>query len=295
MRCLSFRRRRANASAVGVLLLSLLVGCSSLSTKPASVGLRVMSFNVRLAVDSDGRNRWDARRDLAAPVIRAADPDVIGTQELFQRQGDDLVARLPEYAWFGKGRRGDAEGAGDEHMGVFFRTDRLRVLESGDFWLSDTPAVPGSITWGHPYPRMVTWALFQRIADGRRFYLFDTHLPYREQDEDARLRGMRLLMSRIAALPADVPVIVTGDFNTVPESAVHASAMWQLRDTWIEARTRTGPERTFHNFTGKPDRRIDWILVRGLRADAFHTINTNAGGRYPSDHFPVMAELRFDP
>lgn len=267
--------------------LPLLAACATTAAS-APAPLRVMSFNVRLLTDADGDNRWQLRRDLAARMVREAAPDVIGTQELFKQQGDDLVARLPEYRWFGRGRRGDDS---DEHMGVFYRSDRLRVVQSGDFWLSDTPEVPGSITWGHPLPRMVTWALFERIGDGRRFHFFNTHLPYRAEDEDARTRGTRLLLARIAALPADVPVVVTGDFNTTPDSAAHAAATAALADAWTSAPRRVGPEATFHGFTGRPDRRIDWILVRGLEPLEVRTIDAHEGARYPSDHFPVMAEL----
>ena len=256
----------------------------------AAQTLRVMTFNVRLPVVSDGDNRWENRRDLMARVIRRQDPDVFGTQELFQSQGDDLVQRLPRYAWFGEGRRG---GSGDEHMGVFYRTDRLRVVESGDFWLSDTPGVPGSISWGHPYPRMVTWALFERIVDQKRFYLFNTHLPYREEDEDARVHGARLIMQRLSQLPADVPIVLTGDFNTPPDSRTHALMTASLGDAWIASPRRKGPEATFHDFTGTPDRRIDWILLRGFQATQVRTITTQSHGRYPSDHFPVAATLHW--
>ena len=272
------------------LLLVLLSACvSAPPTTTAAPTLRVMSFNVRLPVESDGPNRWEARRALATKLIRDADPDVIGTQELHKPQGDWLVSQLPEYTWFGKSRRGDDS---DEHMGVFYRRDRLRVLESGDFWLSDTPDVAGSISWGHPLPRMVTWGLFQRIADGRRFYLFNTHLPYREEDEDARTRGTRLLMSRIAALPSEVPVVVTGDFNTTPGSPAHAAATTALQDAWTSAARRSGPEGTFHGFTGQPEQRIDWVLVRGFEVRSASTLDVNEAGRYPSDHFPLLVELR---
>ena len=272
------------------LLLVLLSACvSAPPTTTAAPTLRVMSFNVRLPVESDGPNRWEARRALATKLIRDADPDVIGTQELHKPQGDWLVSQLPEYTWFGKSRRGDDS---DEHMGVFYRRDRLRVLESGDFWLSDTPDVAGSISWGHPLPRIVTWGLFQRIADGRRFYLFNTHLPYREEDEDARTRGARLLMSRIAALPPDVPVVVTGDFNTTPGSPAHAAATTALQDAWTSAARRSGPEGTFHGFTGQPEQRIDWVLVRGFEVRSASTLDGNEAGRFPSDHFPLLVELR---
>lgn len=273
-------------------LLALCLGILSvLGVAPAGAqDLRVMTFNVRLLTDGDGPNQWRHRRELAAQVIREQQPDVIGTQELFAEQGDDLVARLPDYAWFGTGRRG---GRGDEHMGVFYRRDRLRVVESGDFWLSDTPDVAGSITWGNLLPRMVTWALFERLADHRRFYLFNTHLPYREQDEEARVRGVEAIMRRVRALPQDVAVIVTGDFNTSPAGREHAVLAAGLQDAWTAAPRRKGPEATFHGFTGKPDRRIDWIFYRGLQARQVQTITGHQDGRYPSDHFPVVAALRW--
>lgn len=270
-----------------------LVFLSVLGAAPADArDLRVMTFNVRLLTDGDGPNQWRYRRDLAAQVIGQQQPDVIGTQELFAEQADDLVARLPGYAWFGSDRRG---GRGDEHMGVFYRRDRLRVVESGDFWLSDTPDVAGSISWGNLLPRMVTWALFERIADCRRFYLFNTHLPYREQDEDARVRSIEAIVRRVRALPQGVAVVVIGDFNTVPAGREHALLATDLQDAWMAAPRRIGPEATFHGFTGKPDRRIDWIFYRGLHARQAQTITDHRGGRYPSDHFPVVATLRWPP
>lgn len=279
------------ARLAACLLLPLLAACASLSPREAvrDAPLRVMAFNVRLPTDADGANRWDARRDIAVRMLRQADADVIGTQELFKRQGDELVAALPRYAWFGRGRRG---GDDDEHMGVFYRTDRLRLLEHGDFWLSDTPGVPGSISWGNLYPRMATWARFERLADGRRFTVFNTHLPYRDQDAAARLRCAALLRARIDALPRGEPVVLLGDFNTAPDGDVHAALLQAgLRDAWTAAVTRRGPEATFHAYTGTADRRIDWILVRGLSVRAVHTIDASEHGRYPSDHFPVLAEL----
>ena len=265
-----------------------LSGCASMRGDQPAQPLRVMTFNVRLPAETDGADRWEARRAQMAALIRAQAPDVIGTQELFKTQGDWLVSQLPEYRWFGEGRRG---GDGDEHMGVFYRTDRLRVVESGDFWLSDTPDVPGSITWGHPYPRMVTWALFERIGGGGHFYLFNTHLPYRAEDEDARVRGVRLLLARIDALPAGLPVVVTGDFNALPGGPAYVEATRSLRDAWTTAPRRAGPDATFHAFSGKPDGRLDWILVRGFDATSIETLDTNENGRYPSDHFPVVADL----
>jgi endonuclease/exonuclease/phosphatase family metal-dependent hydrolase len=250
--------------------------------------LRVMTFNVRYPSDKDGVNHWDARRDLVVEMLRAEDPDVIGTQELYKRQGDELVARLPELTWFGESRKGGTE---DEHMGVFYRKNRLKVLESGNFWLSDTPDVPGSRTWGNLYPRLVTWARFVRIADGLTFTFYNTHLPYRDVDEDARIRGAQLILARLKALPGNEIVILVGDFNAPPESRVYSTLTGTFADAWSASAKRSGPEGTFHGFTGKAERRIDWILFRGLKALSVETVTTNKAPRYTSDHFPVIAQF----
>jgi len=252
--------------------------------------LTVMSLNIRLPAEGDDANRWELRRDLTAATIRRANPDVIGTQELFKRQGDDLVTRLPRYSWIGIGRSGTGR-PDDEHMGVFYRTDRLRVERWGNFWLSDTPKVPGSITWGHPLPRMVTWAIFRK-GHGKRFALFNTHLPYREEDEAAREKGAALLAARIPAIAGDLPVVLTGDFNTVPDSPTHRRLAQDLTDAWTATAQHSGPEATFHGFTGKPDRRIDWIFVKGFTPLSVTVIDTRKGDVFPSDHYPVVAVLR---
>lgn len=254
----------------------------------ADTPLRVMTFNVRVPVTSDGPNRWENRRDLMVDTIRQAHPDVFGTQELHKRQGDYLVSKLKNYCWFGEGRRG---GDGDEHMGVFYRTDRLTVEQSGNFWLSDTPDKPGSISWGQPYPRMVTWALFKLKSSGRTFYYFNTHFPYLEKDQQARIHSAREILARLKALPHEAPIVLTGDFNASPDRPSHALLTGMLADARLTAAGVEGPAATFHNFTGHPDRRIDWILYRGFRALNERTITTHVGKRYPSDHFPVLAEL----
>jgi endonuclease/exonuclease/phosphatase family metal-dependent hydrolase len=253
----------------------------------AGVPLRVMTFNVRVPVDT-GMNAWVNRRDLMVQVIQAEHPDVLGTQELTEEQGEYIAAHLAGYAWFGQGRDGGTKG---EHMGVFYRTDRLKVLRSGDFWLSDTPQVPGSKTWGQPYPRMVTWAQFRLRDRGGTFAYFNTHFPYRPEDVHARMLSADEIMQRIDKLSPGTRVILAGDFNGSPDSPVHAKLTRSLHDAWMDADSRIGPPKTFHNFTGHPDQRIDWILTRGFKVLSTSTITTHDGARYPSDHFPVVTEL----
>ncbi|WFC42146.1 endonuclease/exonuclease/phosphatase family protein [Pseudoxanthomonas sp. SE1] len=270
------------------LVLASLLGLASMQAH-ATDPLSIMSFNIRLPAESDGADYWETRKPLAVRMLREEAPDVIGMQELVKSQAEYLARELPQYAWFGRGREADGGG---EHMGVFYRRDRLKVVESGDFWLSDTPDVPGSISWNHPHPRMVSWALFERRSDRKRFYLFNTHLPYREQDEAARLKGANAIAQRLAALPAGVPVVLTGDFNTTPDSEVHAVLAKTLQDAWTTASRVEGSDATFHGFTGNADKRIDWIFVKGLLVDAVTSVNTRWGGRYPSDHFPLVVTLR---
>ncbi|WP_411850689.1 endonuclease/exonuclease/phosphatase family protein [Stenotrophomonas sp. LGBM10] len=252
--------------------------------------LRVMSFNVRTPVDTEPGRRWDDRRDAMVTLLREQKPAVVGTQELVEKQAAYLVGHLPGYRWFGEGRRG---GSGDEHMGVFYDSAQLTVVESGNFWLSDTPDVPGSITWGNLFPRMVTWALFQRQADGQRFYLLNTHLPYRDEDEPRRVRAATLITERLATLQPGVPVVVTGDFNSEPGSDTYKAFTAALGDARKLAGKVDGPRLTFHDFTGKPTVELDWILVRGFTVDRFSTLDQTPGGVLPSDHYPVQVDLRF--
>ncbi|MCX8476105.1 MAG: endonuclease/exonuclease/phosphatase family protein [Sphingomonas sp.] len=267
-----------------MLALLLCAGGPALAQAP----LKVMSFNIRYANESDGANAWSKRREVAAAMLEKAAPDLFGTQELLKPQGDFLTQRLKNYAWFGVGRRG---GGDDEHMGIFYRTDRLRLIKSGDFWLSDTPEVPGSAAWGADLPRLATWGLFETIDGKRRFYAFNTHLPHRAQDEGAREKGAALVLARIQAMAGDLPVVLTGDFNTVPGSPTYRTLSAHLQDAWVSAPKREGPEGTFHNFTGTPDKRIDWIFTRGFAAKRVATITDHRGEVQTSDHFPVMAEL----
>jgi endonuclease/exonuclease/phosphatase family metal-dependent hydrolase len=252
--------------------------------------LRVVSFNVRLPLASDGADAWENRKDIFVEAVRRLDPDVMGTQELWRIQGDYVVEKLPEYKWFGMDRRG---GHGDEHMGVFYKPAKLTVIESGDFWLSPTPEVPGSRAWDIDYPRMVTWALFEIHSNKRRFYFYNTHFPHRQQDQAARIECAKIIAARLRALPGDVPVILTGDFNTQLGDEVHQVLTPYLTDAWQKAAKRSGPEGTFHAFKGTPTGpRIDWILCRGnFAAEEVQTDTFNQNGRYPSDHLPVLAVL----
>ena len=130
------------------------------SALPAEA-LRVMSFNVRYPSKEDGPNVWENRRDILVRTILEKDPDIVGAQELFFLQAQHIVENAPAYDWFGISRRGNRE---DEHMGVFYKKDKLRVIDSGNFWLSETPSTPGSMSWNVSLPRMVTGGCSSGLA-----------------------------------------------------------------------------------------------------------------------------------
>ena len=168
-----------------------------------------MSFNIRYGTANDGDNHWTRRREMLFDVVREHDADLIGVQEALATQIDEMIAAAPAYAVVGVGR--DDGRARGEFSAILFRRDRFRVADSGTFWFSDTPAVPGSKSWGNSITRIATWArLIDR--DGTGFYHFNLHLDHLSQP--SRERSTELLLQRIAAraVPAE-PVVVTGDFN----------------------------------------------------------------------------------
>jgi len=253
--------------------------------------LHVMSYNLRYASDT-GPHAWRLRRPVMAELLRREQPTVLGTQEGLYSQLTDLEHDLPGYYdWIGEGRGG---GHRDEFVAIFFDTRRLDPLASGHFWLSGTPDVPGSRSWGNKAIRMATWVRFADKRTGGEFVVLNTHLD--NASEKARLRGAELVRDRINAFPPGLPVVLTGDFNTPAEHSPQYDILTRgagLIDTWTAAAQRRTPlTGTCHGYLGlvPGGPRIDWILARGAATVRAAGINTFArDGRYASDHLPAQA------
>jgi len=251
-----------------------------------------MSFNIRYGTASDGENAWEHRRDLLIETIAAYDPDLLGLQEALRFQLDEIGAALPDYREIGVGR--DDGVAAGEYSALLIRRDRFTVEASGTFWLSNTPGTPGSTSWGNRIPRVCTWAVLEERSTGHRFAVFNTHLDHESQP--SRERSSALILGRIGAAAAGLPVLVMGDFNAGEDNP----ALTPLRqagfvDTYRVVDTDPAGDGTFGAFRGdSTGAKIDYILARGgwtvRNADI---LRRRSGVRDPSDHFPVVARVTF--
>ncbi|HEY8504612.1 MAG TPA: endonuclease/exonuclease/phosphatase family protein [Gemmataceae bacterium] len=264
-------------------------------------GVRVMSFNIRYGTANDGENHWDRRKEFLVEVIKAFDPDLLGTQETLGFQRDYLAEKLPGYEAFGVGRD-DGKDRG-EMMALYFKKDRFEKLDGGHFWLSETPETPGSKSWDSSLPRMVTWVKLRdrKSPDAPPVVFFNTHFDHR--GPKARVESARLLRERVAKLGEGASVIVTGDFNSGEGSEPYRTLFGPangnpspLVDTFRTAHPERGPtEGTATGFrpSATGGARIDWIgASRDWKVIEAGIDRTTREGRVPSDHFPVTAVLR---
>ena len=257
--------------------------------------MKIMSFN--LLCGGGGPRDWRCRTGLVLDTIRRADPDTLGVQEAHYDWIKVLFAGLPDYDYVGIGRD-DGKTAG-EFSAVFYKRDKFRVLDSGTFWLSETPEVPGVKGWDAACVRCCSWAKLEEKATGRQFVHFNTHLDH--VGLVAMQKGAELVTARAARICPDLPAFFTGDFNVEPDSAPYATVIKAGFTDARHAAAQTDGGDTFHwdVFVSERGRTastvIDYCFVKGpVRVDSFRVIrDVYPGDLYPSDHFPVIAEYEF--
>ncbi|HDP36039.1 MAG TPA: endonuclease/exonuclease/phosphatase family protein [Candidatus Hydrogenedentes bacterium] len=275
---------------IRVLFAVIIVVCCC--AEASEMTIKAMSFNVRYGTAMDGENAWMHRKDILVNAFREEAPDVCGLQECLAFQAEYIVEQLPEYRWTGIDR--DVSGKG-EMTAVLYRHKALFPVETGHFWLSETPDAPASVSWDSSLTRMATWLRFYHAEGNDFFYFYNTHLDHK--GEQARQKGIAVICEHIDMLPKETPVILVGDFNAPAEqSRPYEIAMENgFSDAWLEAEERIGPPITWSAFKAPDpdqDKRIDWIIYRGpVRVSRCETVLYNEGGRYPSDHYPVAATL----
>lgn len=138
-----------------ILLSVLFIGTSIFAQEKEPQTLKAMTFNIRMDTPNDGINQWSNRKEWVAEVVFFNDVDIVGMQEVLHNQLVDLENLLPQYDYVGEGREGETKG---EYSPIFYLKDRFKVLESGTFWLSETPYEKGVKSWDSSLPRIATWA-----------------------------------------------------------------------------------------------------------------------------------------
>ncbi|KAG8084968.1 hypothetical protein GUJ93_ZPchr0010g7520 [Zizania palustris] len=234
----------------------------SRSTPATSLSITVMTLNLHEGEQrSESPNSWERRRDICVSVITSYSPIIFCTQQGLRWQLDYLQQCLPGYDQFGISRKGSQDNT-DEYCTIFYEKEKVELTEGGTFWLSESPSVPGSISWGATAPCIATWATFQlkRVeSPGFSFQIVNTNLD--KDSPRARRRSALLTWQHIASLPPNLPVIYCGGFNTQKESMTgrfllgrsrEHGVVGDMRDAWPNARVRKNVSliHTYHGFKG---------------------------------------------
>ena len=276
--------------------LSLLLSVSFLSAKQPDAPLNVMTFNIRMDTKEDGANQWSNRKDLAADLVKFHSVDLFGAQEVLNHQLNDLLTRLPEYAYIGVGRE-DGKTKG-EYAAIFYKKDRFVLEDSGNFWLAEDINAVGKKGWDAACERVATWGIFKDKESGKKFFFLNTHLDH--MGKVARHEGASLVLDEAHKLAKGLPVIVTGDFNATPDDdpiqvLTDKNDPRHITHSREIASLKYGPEWTFHDYGRIPNEKrewIDYIFVKGdIKVLRNGVLTDTLNNLYPSDHCPVMATL----
>ncbi|MEA1887943.1 MAG: endonuclease/exonuclease/phosphatase family protein [Bacteroidota bacterium] len=275
-----------------ILLGAILISCNS----DQGIKLEVLSLNIRYDNPADASNDWPSRKDFVLSFLKDESPDIFGFQEVLWHQYNFLDSALDSYESIGVGRD-DGKSKG-EMTPVFYRGDRFRAIDSGTFWLSETPDVPGSKGWGAVLPRIVTWARLEESHSKSSFYFFNTH--YSHMSDSARLMSSHIILEEVKKIAGDSPFVITGDFNMLPGSKAYATLTGGghegvlIIDAYLISETEiAGLDYTYNGFSDdKGEGRIDYIFVDS-RAEVlnYQIPEVKQGELFLSDHSPVKATV----
>lgn len=274
----------------------LIIMLCPISLFPQTENIKIMTYNIRCGYceDSSSVNNWSNRKYLVAYVIKGHNPDLIGLQEAEMFQVKELIEMLGNYDWYGVSRDDGKEGG--ESTAILYRKKRFELEEKQTLWLSETPEFV-SKGWDAAFKRTFTIAKLKDIISSKEFYYFNTHLDH--IGEIARTESSKLMLNKINEYSNDYPVILSGDFNFTSISDGYKIITSQLSDSKFISRTGSiGGNITFNGF-GKdvlPDNKIDFIFLND-KVEVLNTIIDTAtfNGLYPSDHYPVISEVKLLP
>lgn len=254
--------------------------------------LKMMTYNIRLDVASDGENAWPNRKDFFTSQIQFYSPDIFGVQEATPNQVIDIASVLSDYNKFGIGRE---EGGTGEACTIYYKKDRFKVLESNTFWLSETPNLV-SRGWDAACNRVCTYGLFKDLKTKQTFWVLNIHLDH--IGEEARIKGVQLVLSKMKELNTKkYPAFLMGDFNSEPNTPQISEIKKVMDDTRdISQEKPFGPAGTFNNFNHNQPVTllIDYIFISKnskLKIKKHAVLSDSKDLKYPSDHLPVLIEI----
>lgn len=273
---------------VFLLSLAVMLICGGCGSREKDVEIKYISYNIRYANASDGDNAWDIRKPATKEMIEREQPDVFGLQEALIGQLQYIDSNFPQYSRVGVGRDDGKEDG--EFMAVYYRNDKFKLLENGNFWLSETPD-QCSMGWDAACKRIVTWAKLKDLDSKKVFYVFNTHLDH--VGEVAREQSILLITKKIDEIVKKdkAPVFLSGDFNSNVSSPIFDPLKNIMKDSrailpeseWIP---------TYNSFGNGGDSMIDYIFYKNAEVQDFKTLNGDYGKPYISDHYPVMATFK---
>jgi len=258
-----------------------------------SENIKVMTYNIRCGYceDSSNVNNWSKRKYLVAYLIKSHNPDLIGLQEAEMFQVKELIEMLDEYDWYGISREDGKEGG--ESTAILYKKNRFELRAKQTLWLSETPEIV-SKGWDGAFKRTVTITKLKDLISSKEFYYLNTHFDH--IGEIARTESSKLIINEISNYATDNPIILSGDFNYTSSSEGYKIITTKLSDAKTISKTESvGGNITFNGF-GKdiqPDNKIDFIFVNDKTAVLNHIIDrTTFNGQYPSDHYPIITEIK---
>ena len=262
-----------------------------LSQIAMSQSVKLITYNIKYDNPNATENAWDKRKDIITSQITFYEPGVFGIQEGLDHQVKYLDNQLESYRYVGVGRE-DGKTKG-EYSAVYYNQNAFTELENGTFWLSKTPNKP-SVGWDAALERICTWVLLEHKKSGKKLRVFNTHFDHR--GEQARANSARLILRKIDDISrAGETVALMGDLNALPDQEPIEVISEKLKDARIVSQTQSfGPEGTYNgfNYTEPPNRRIDYIFVKDTEVMKYGVLNDPVNLHFPSDHFPVYAEIR---
>lgn len=256
------------------------------------MNLCLISSNIRFDNPADGVNAWPYRRVLLTEMLLQHQPDIIATQEGRHIQLKDFESLLQNYELIESHRSWIKERM---YPTFFVRKDAFEVSGSDDVWLSETPEIPGSVSFGSAFPRLMTWMKIRPKNSETHFLFVNTHLDHVKKE--TRLDQIKVLSEETRKLlDANSRLVIMGDFNDSPDSEVRGvleSSFPQLQDAW--KKFNSIEETSHHAFSGECQNgsRIDWVLVdKKISVENCFLEKKSIAGKYPSDHFPVICKIK---